>query len=197
MLEVQLRLDLFFFSKNWGRVDGRKKAFSRVMEKINCVLMLCWWFFPFMSLRASVGWVFTSVYGCLNVHIAASREYFPSIPSTRGRFYSHPSQINSYSSAELFTKKCFMNLHTHENLPRRAYTISLRCRAGEWVQKREWEGASHNAFGGINGIDIFAFYVLPVVTVLLVYTISTSRLGTIFKGRPRRGGFYIRCIQVI
>lgn len=48
------------------------------------------------------------------------------------------------------------------------------------------ERKTHNAFGGINGIDI----VLNVVTTL-VYTIPTFVSAKFFKGRRRRGGFFL------
>lgn len=47
------------------------------------------------------------------------------------------------------------------------------------------ERKTHNAFGGIDGIDI----VLNVVTTL-VYTIPTFVSAKFFKGRRRRGGFF-------
>lgn len=59
----------------------------------------------------------------------------------------------------------------------------VRVMTGE--SKREMERKSHNAFGGINGIDI----VLNVVKTL-VYTIPTFVSAKIFKGRRRRGGFF-------
>lgn len=170
-----------FFRKNEAR-GWTKKLFQSWKKSI--VSWCCVGdFFPFYVITCVCRLALLLLLcGWLYVHIHAWRE-FSFFPSTE-TFSVHPSQKHSFLHPSCLPKKkkffYFVNSHTHNNHPR-AHTAALRGKSGIERERAITRLAESMAL-------ISSPFMLYRSNCSRLYD-SDFRLGTIFKGRRRRGGF--------
>lgn len=100
--KTALEIVLCVFSEKWGAWMD-EKAFP-VMEKINCELMLCGWFFPLLChyVRLSVGVAAAAVWVIVRAHPCLKGIFL--LPIHRNIFSSSFAKT-FFSPSELFTEK--------------------------------------------------------------------------------------------